>query len=86
MATRYQRSNQNPWIEEGQTTQWPQDIKGVIRIRESKKDRQHNAQKKGDKRTNNDIRDITQKTKDRVTQTPLKTVVNSGAPEGKQFP
>ena len=25
MATRYQRSNQNPSIEEGQTTQWPKD-------------------------------------------------------------
>jgi len=22
---RYQRGNQNPWIEEGQTTQWPKD-------------------------------------------------------------
>ena len=32
MATRYQRGNQNPYIE-GQTTQWPQDTKGVIRIR-----------------------------------------------------
>ena len=29
--------------------------KGVIRIRKSKKDRQHNGQKKKDKRTNNDI-------------------------------
>jgi hypothetical protein len=33
MATRYQRGNQNPYIEEEQTTQWPQDTKGVIRIR-----------------------------------------------------
>jgi hypothetical protein len=23
MATRYQRCNQNPYIEQGQTTQWP---------------------------------------------------------------
>jgi hypothetical protein len=30
--------------------------KGVIRIRKSKKDRQHNGQKKNDKRTNNDRR------------------------------
>ena len=32
-----------------------EDIKGVIRIRKSKKDRQHNGQKKKDKRTNNDL-------------------------------
>ena len=25
MATRYQRGNQNPYIEEEQTTQWPQE-------------------------------------------------------------
>jgi hypothetical protein len=44
-----------------------EDTKGVIRIRKSKKDRQHNGQKKKDKRTNNDLQNITQKTKDRVT-------------------
>jgi hypothetical protein len=32
MATKYQRGNQNLQIEEGQTTQWSQDTKGVIRI------------------------------------------------------
>jgi hypothetical protein len=37
-----QRGNQKPTIKEGQTTQWPKDIKGVIRSRKSKKDRQHN--------------------------------------------
>ena len=37
---------------------------GVIRIRKSKKDRQHNSQKKKDKRTNNDLQSTTQKTKD----------------------
>jgi len=31
-----------------------EDTKGVIRIRKSK-DRQHNGQKKKDKRTNNDL-------------------------------
>jgi hypothetical protein len=31
---------------------------GVIRIRKSKKDRQHNDQKKKDKRTNNDLQNI----------------------------
>ena len=33
-----------------------EDIKGVIRIRISKKDRQHNGQKKKNKRTNNDLK------------------------------
>jgi hypothetical protein len=28
MATRYQMGNQNLYIEEEQTTQWPQDTKG----------------------------------------------------------
>jgi hypothetical protein len=32
--------------------------------------------------TNNDLQNTTQKTIDRVTQTPFKTDVNSGAPEG----
>jgi hypothetical protein len=46
-----------------------EDIKGVIRIRISKKNRQHNGQKKKDKRANNDPQNIT---KDRVTRTHLK--------------
>jgi hypothetical protein len=49
-----------------------EDIKGVIRIRKSK-DRQNNGQRKKDKRTNNDLQN-TDKTKDRVTRTPLKTI------------
>jgi len=32
-----------------------EDIKGVIRISKSRKDRQHNGQKKKEKRTNNDL-------------------------------
>jgi hypothetical protein len=47
--------------------------KGVMRIRQSKKDRQYNGQKKKDKRTNNNLQNITRKTTDRVTQTQLKT-------------
>ena len=35
-----------------------EDTKGAIRIRISKKNRQHNGQKKEDKRTNNDILNI----------------------------
>jgi len=38
-------------------------------------------QKKKEQRTNNDLQKTTYKTKDRATQTPLKTGVNSGAPE-----
>ena len=38
------------------------------------------------KMTNNDLQNITHKTRDRVTQTPLKTGVNSGAPEGSTVP
>jgi hypothetical protein len=41
--------------------------KGVIRIRKSNKDSQHNDQKKTDKGTNNDLQNIAHKTKDRVT-------------------
>ena len=39
------------------------DTKGVIKIHKSKKDRQHNGQKKKDKRTNNDQQNITHKIK-----------------------
>ena len=56
-----------------------EDTKEVIRIRISKKNRHHNDKKKKYKRTNNDLQ---YKTKDRVTRTPLKTGVNTGAPEG----
>ena len=38
--------------------------KGIIRIRKSKKNRQHNGQKKMYIRTNNDLQDITHKIKD----------------------
>ena len=44
------------------------DIKGVIRIRKSKKDRQHSAQKDKQRSTKH-----THKSKYRVTRTPLKT-------------
>ena len=45
MDKRYQSGNQNPYIEDEQTTQWTKDTKGVIRIRISKTNRQHNGQK-----------------------------------------
>ena len=56
-----------------------EDTKVVIRICTSKKDRQRNGQKKKGKRTKNDLQNITHTTNDRVTRTPLKPVVNSGA-------
>jgi len=58
-----------------------ENIKGVIRCR-SMGDRQHNGQIHMDKKTNNDQQNTTQKTKDCETRTPLKTEVNSCAPEG----
>ena len=47
---------------------------------------QHNGQKKKGKRTNNDLQNITHKTKDRLLRTPLKTGVNPGAPEELAVP
>ena len=44
------------------------------------------VKRKKNKRTSNDIQNITHKTKDLVTRTPLKHGVNSGAPEGKVVP
>ena len=46
-----------------------EDTKRVIRIRKSKKDRHHNGQTKKDKKTNNDLQNITHKTKHRETRT-----------------
>jgi hypothetical protein len=40
------------------------------------------VKRKRDKRTKTNLQNITQKTKDRVARTPLKTGMNSGAPEG----
>ena len=50
-----------------------EDNKGVIRIRKPNKTANTMTKKKKDKRTNNDLQNITYKTKDRVTWTPLKT-------------
>ena len=41
-------------------------------MRNSKKDREHNGQKQNNKRKNNVLQNITHKTKDRATRTPLK--------------
>jgi hypothetical protein len=43
----------------------------VMRSRKLNKNRQHNGQRNKDKRRNNDLQNITQKTKDRATRKPL---------------
>ena len=48
------------------------DTKGVFISRKSTKYRQHNDQKKKDKRTNNDLQNYTETTNDSATQTPTK--------------
>ena len=50
-----------------------EDTKGVIRIRISKKNRQHNGQKKKVQKDKQRSTKHTYKTKDRVTRTPLNT-------------
>jgi len=70
-TTRTQTINKHNQV--GRLEEEFEDIKVVIKIRKSKKDRQHNDQKKNDERTNNNLQNITHKTKDRVTRTPLKT-------------
>ena len=57
------------------------DTKEVIIIRNSKRDRRHNGQKKTDKQRY--IQNTTQKSIDRSTRTPLKPWVNSGVPDGR---
>jgi len=50
-----------------------EDTKGAIRISTSKKNRQHNGQKKKVQKDKQQSAKHTHKTKDRVTPTPLKT-------------
>ena len=58
-----------------------EDTKGVIRIRISKKNRQHNGKKKVQKDKQRSTKH-THNTKDRETRTPLKSGVNSEKMEG----
>ena len=63
------------------------DSKGITTSCKSEKDRQYNGQMKKDKRSNNDLQKIAQKTKDRVTRTPLMIggeLIGSGW-KGKDF-
>ena len=60
-----------------------ENTKGVIRNCKSKKNRQHNSQKKTtDRKINNELQHIAQKTKERATPTLLKPV---WIQKGKQF-
>ena len=62
-----------------------EDTNGEIIISISKKNRQHNGQKKGQKEIQPPTKH-THKTKVRETRTPLKPLVNSDAPEGYAVP
>ena len=64
---RENRRNNKEWTIKRHWQEEFEDIKEVIRIRKSK-ERQHNDQKKKNKRTNNDLLNTTNKTKDRVTR------------------
>ena len=59
-----------------------EDTKVVIRSRYSVEEIQLNYQMKKKKKVNNDLQNTTQKTKDRAIRSPLKTEMNSDAPEG----
>jgi hypothetical protein len=60
------------WPKEvGQTTQWPKEVGQTTQWPKEK-----------DNRTNHDLQNITQKTKDGVILISLKTGMNAGVPEG----
>ena len=83
MVKRYQRGNQKPKIKEGQTTQWSKDTKReVIRSRKSKKDRQHNGQKKTTKEQTKIYKTLHRKIKIEQQEPYPKPGVNSCPPEG----
>jgi hypothetical protein len=63
-----------------------QDTNGAIRSRKLKKDRQHNCQKKKDKRANNDKQNTAQKLKIEEYESHQQLRVNSCAPEGPVVP
>ena len=64
MAKRQKNRQHNGQKTEEQTTQWPKDRRTDNTMAKRQKDRQHNGQKKKDERTNNDLQNTTQKTKD----------------------
>jgi len=70
-------SSVRKWTTSG--SQELEDNKGVIRIHKLKKNRQHNGQKIKDNRTNNDLQNITHKTKIEQHEPHSKPGVNLGA-------
>ena len=62
------------------------DTNVAIRSRKLKKDRQHNCQKKKDKRANNDKQNTAQKLKIEEHESHQQLRVNSCAPEGPAVP
>ena len=68
---KYQRGNQNPYIEEEQTTQWPKDRRtdNTMAKRTEGQTTQWPKEQKDKQRSTTH----TYKTKDRLTRTPLKT-------------
>ena len=63
----------NDQRKEGQTTQWSKERRTDNTLAKGKKDRKHSGQRKEGHKGNNDLQKTTHKTKDRVTQTSLKT-------------
>jgi len=59
-----------------------EDTKGVIKSRQSKKERRHNGQTKNDKRTNNDLQK-THLRKLRIEQ-PTTSLKDGSVPEGQE--
>jgi hypothetical protein len=82
MAKRQKNRQHNGQKTEEQTTQWPKDRRTDNTMAKRQKNRQHNGQKKKGQKDTKRSTNITQKTKDRVTRTPLKQGVTSDAPEG----
>jgi hypothetical protein len=67
------KGNQNLYIEEEQTTQWPKDRRTDNTMAKRQKNKQHNGQKTEEQKYKQRSTKYTQKSKDRVTRTPLKT-------------
>ena len=55
---------------------------GIVRSRKSKKDRGYNGEMNNEKRTNNDVQNTRQTSKDRTTRISLTQGVTSSAVEG----
>ena len=59
--------------EEGQTKQWPKEKRTDKTMAKRRRTDKTMAKRKKDRKTNNDLQNTIQKTKDRTTQTPLRS-------------